>query len=93
MAGFLDKLSGALNDAVNDVSDKAKEYSEVTSLKGQIRSQEKIINTALLEIAKAYYEENKDNTEDKYYEQMKKITEAQETVDKLNQDIANIKMK
>ena len=93
MAGFLDKLSGALNDAVNDVSDKAKEYSEVSSLKGQIRSQEKTINATLLEIAKAYYEEHKDNTEDKYYEQMKKITEAQAIVDKLNQDIANIKMK
>lgn len=93
MAGFFDKLSGALNDAANDISDKAKEYSEVSSIKGQIRSQEKVIQATFLEIAKSYYNENKDNTEDKYYDSMKKITEAQKIVDKLNRDIANIKTK
>lgn len=93
MAGFFDKLSDALNDAANDISDKAKEYSEVSSIKGQIRSQEKVIQSTFLEIAKSYYDENKDNTEDKYYDSMKKISEAQEIVDKLNQDIANIKTK
>ena len=52
MAGFLDKVTDVINNTASDISDKAKEFSEVSSLNGQIRSQEKIIENAYIEIGK-----------------------------------------
>ena len=43
MAGFLDKLSDVINNTADEITDKAKEISEVSSLNSQIRNQEKTI--------------------------------------------------
>lgn len=93
MAGFFDKLSDAINNTANDISDKAKEFSEVSSLNGQIRSQEKIIENTYREIGKKYFEEHKNSTQDAYYEQIQTIKKAMETSEKLRADVANIKSK
>lgn len=93
MAGFFDKVSDVINNTANDISDKAKEFSEVSSLNGQIRSQEKVIENAYREIGKNYYETHKDADSDAYLEQIKKITEASAIAEKLKQDVANIKKK
>lgn len=93
MAGFFDKLSDTINNTANNISDKAKEFSEVSSLNGQIRSQEKQIENAYIEIGKSYYEAHKDAAEDIYLEQMKKITEAKEVADRLRTDVETIKSK
>lgn len=91
MAGFFDKVSDVINNTANEISDKAKEISEVSSLNGQIRSQEKVIEATYLEIGKNYYEAHKEAAEDTYSEQIKKITDAKEVVERLKQDVANIK--
>lgn len=91
MAGFFDKVSDVINNTANEITDKAKEISEVSSLNGQIRSQEKLIDATYLEIGKNYYETHKEATEDIYLEQIRKITEAKETAERLRQDVANIK--
>lgn len=93
MAGFFDKLSDAINNTATDISDKAKEFSEVSSLNGQIRSQEKLIENAYREIGMKYYEAHKDATEDPYLSQITQIKQAQETAEKLRADVANIKSK
>lgn len=93
MAGFFDKLSDTINNTANGISDKAKEFSEVSSLNGQIRSQEKLIENAYHEIGKKYYEAHKDAEEDTFLEQIKQITQAKETAEKLRADVANIKGK
>ena len=93
MAGFFDKVTDVINNAANEVTDKAKEISEVSSLNGQIRSQEKLIEHTYLEIGKKYYEAHKDATEDIYLEQLQTITTAKNTADKLKNDVANIKNK
>lgn len=93
MAGFFDKMSDALNDAANDITNKAKEFSEVSSLNAQIRSQEKTIESTYREIGKLYYEAHKDSEEDVYSEQIRQITNAMQTAEKLRADVANIKKK
>lgn len=93
MAGFLDKASDVLRNTANEITDKAKEISEVSSLNVQIRSQEKVIESTYLEIGKLYYESHKDADADPYLEQLVKIRDAQETVDKLRSDVANVKGK
>ncbi|MCM1244447.1 MAG: hypothetical protein NC293_02245 [Roseburia sp.] len=93
MAGFFDKVSDVINNTANDISDKAKEFSEVSSLNGQIRSQEKLIENAYREIGKSYYEAHANATEDAYLEQLQTITEAKKTAEKLREDVANIKGK
>ena len=93
MAGFFDKVSDVINHTANDISDKAKEFSEVTSLNGQIRSQEKVIENAYREIGKRYYELHKDDPDDAFSEWINKITEAAKTAEKLREDVANIKAK
>lgn len=91
MAGFLDKVSNVINNTASEISDKAKEISEVSSLNGQIRSQEKIIQKTCLELGQSYYEAHKDDESDHYFGLMQKITEAKETVEKLREDVRNIK--
>lgn len=93
MAGFFDKVSNVINNTANDISDKAKEFSEVSSLNGQIRSQEKLIENTYREIGKSYYESHINAAEDIYLEQIQKITEAKKIAEKLREDVANIKRK
>lgn len=93
MANFFDKVSDVINNTANDISDKAKEYSEVSSLKGQIRSQEKIVEATYREIGKSYFDAHKDETDNPFYGQMSKIIDAQNKIASLNDDINNIKNK
>lgn len=93
MAGFFDKVGTAINNAANDISDKAKEVSEVTALKGQLRSQEKIIENMYLEIGRGYYESHKTETEDPFAAQIQNITTAKQTAERLRDDIDIIKDK
>ena len=93
MAGFFDKVGAAISNTANDLSDKAKEMSEVTAIKGQIRSQEKIIENMYSEIGKNYYQSHKDNVEDEYAAQMQNITTAKQTAERLQDDIDIIKAK
>lgn len=93
MAGFFDKVSDVINNTANDISDKAKEFSEVSSLNGQIRSQEKVIENAYRDIGKSYYEAHMNVSDDVYLEQIQKINEAKQLMEKLRNDVANIKNK
>lgn len=93
MAGFFDKVGAAINNAANDITDKAKEVSEVTALKGQLRSQEKVMENMYLEIGKGYYEAHKSDAEDPFAAQIQNITTAKQTVERIQDDIDIIKEK
>lgn len=93
MAGFLDKVGVAINNAANDLTDKAKEVAEVSALKGQLRSQEKIMENMYLEIGKQYYELHKDDAEDAFAAQIQNITTAKQTAERIRDDIDVIKAK
>ncbi len=93
MANFFNKVGTAINNAANDLSDKAKEVSEVTALKGQLRSQEKIIESMYLEIGRGYYEAHKTDAGDPFAAQIQNITTAKQTAERLRDDIDIIKDK
>lgn len=93
MAGFLDKLSDVINNTADEITDKAKEISEVSSLNSQIRNQEKTIECCYNEIGKLYYEAHKDDTSDAFLEQIERITKAKQEVERLKKDVENIKNK
>ena len=81
---------GEIND---EITDKAKEISEVSSLNSQIRNQEKTIERCYNEIGKLYYEAHKDDTSDAFLEQIERITKAKQEVERLKKDVENIKNK
>ncbi len=56
---FFDDMKEALTSAGRDVSQKAKEVSEVTKLKFDIKSKEDELNKMYIELGKKYYEMNK----------------------------------
>ena len=58
------------------VADKAKELSQIASLKAQIASEENVINKNYKELGKAYYEAHKDEEEFTYSEYMTNIRNA-----------------
>lgn len=91
MAQFLDKVADAIDTAAKGIGDKAKEVSEVTALKGKYRSQQTICHNAYLAIGKAYYEAHKNDTEDAFLEEIKKIREATDEMERIQQDIDIIK--
>lgn len=93
MSDIFDKVSDAITNTANSISDKAREVSEVTALRGKVRSQNKVVENAYIEIGRQYYEAHKEETGDYYADLMKKITDALEEIKKLEEDIENIKQK
>ena len=75
-----DDLKGSLLAAGRDVSQKAKEVSEVAKLKMDIHSKQDFVEKQFAIIGRAYYEANKDNADEKDAEQFAVITEATEEI-------------
>ncbi len=93
MAGFFDKLSDVINNTADEITDKAKEISEVSSLNSQIRNHERTIDRCYIEIGKKYYEAHKNDTSDAFLEEIERINKASEEVERLKRDVDNIKNK
>ncbi len=91
MEDFFGKITETITNAASGISDKAKEVSEITALKGKIRGQEKVIDNVYLELGKRYYEANKNYIEDPNFDEMRKITEALDKIEDLKEDIENIR--
>ena len=85
-----DDLKGSLFAAGRDVSQKAKEVSEIAKLKMDIRSKEDFVEKQYAILGKAYYEENKANAGEKDVEQFYMITEAIEEIHRMKQQILDI---
>lgn len=85
-----DDLKGSLFAAGRDVSQKAKEVSEVAKLKMDIRTKEDFVEKQYAILGRTYYEANKENADEKDAEQFRVITEALEEIARMSQQVLDI---
>ena len=85
-----DDLKGSLFAAGRDVSQKAKEVSEIAKLKMDIHSKEDFVEKQFASLGRAYYQANKDYASEKDAEQFSVITEAIEEIKRMNQQVLDI---
>ena len=85
-----DDLKGTLFAAGRDVSQKAKEVSEVAKLKMDIHTKEDFVEKQFAILGRAYYEANKENASEKDADQFAVITEAIEEIKRMNQQVMDI---
>lgn len=89
--GFFEELGEKLAATGAEVSQKAKEVSEIASLRNQIRQQEKAIDDIYIKLGKKYFEAHKDDVSDEAAEDIAAIITALAGIDTLNQQINEIK--
>lgn len=88
--GTWDDLKDSLFAAGRDVSQKAKEVSEIAKIKMDIRTKEDFVEKQFAALGRAYYEANKDNVNDKDSETFTVIKEAIAEIDRMNQQMLDI---
>ena len=88
--GTWDDLKGSLFAAGRDVSQKAKEVSEIAKIKMDIRTKEDFVEKQFASLGRAYYEANKYNANDKDAEQFAVIKEAIDEIERMNQQVLDI---
>lgn len=85
-----ENLKGSLFSAGRDVSQKAKEVSEVAKLKMDIRTKEDFVEKQYAILGRAYYEANKEDAGERDAEQFRVITEALEEIARMSQQVLDI---
>lgn len=85
-----DNLKGSLFAAGRDVSQKAKEVSEVAKLKMDIHTKEAFVEKQFAALGRAYYETNKDNASEADEEKFAVIKEALEEIERMSQQVLDI---
>ncbi len=89
--GFFDTLGESLTNAGKDMAKKANEIAKVTSLNGQISSQESLMDGIFKEIGKMIFD-NKDNWKDlDLAEILGKLDTAKSEIERLKEEIQNVK--
>lgn len=84
---FFDKLSESLVSAGKDVSQKAKDVSEIAKLKLDIKSKEDYVQKQYEELGRSYYEKHKDEEECEEAEQFFLIKEAEEEIERMKAEV------
>ena len=87
---FWENLSGTITAKSKEVADKAKNFTDIASLKGQIVAQENVILRQYKEIGREYYAKHKDDAEFEFPEFMEAIKNAEDTIDGLKKKIADL---
>lgn len=85
-----DNLKGSLFAAGRDVSQKAKEVSEVAKLKMDIHTKEDFVEKQFAALGHAYYEANKDHVSEADEAQFTVIKEALEEIERMSQQVLDI---
>lgn len=85
-----DDLKGSLFAAGRDMSQKAKEVSEVAKLKMDIHTKEDFVEKQFAALGRAYYEANKDDVNEKDAQQFSVIKEAMDEIQRMNQQVLDI---
>lgn len=88
--GTWDDLKGSLFAAGRDVSQKAKEVSEMARIKMDIRTKEDFIEKQFASLGRAYYEANKDEASAGDVEQFAVIKEAIDEIARMEQQLLDI---
>lgn len=87
---FFDKLGESLVSAGKDVSQKAKDVSEIAKLKLDIKSKEDYVQKQYAVLGQAYYEKHKDEEGIEEAEQFFLIREAQESIERMKAEVLRI---
>ena len=88
--GAWDDLKGSLFAAGRDVSQKAKEVSEIAKIKMDIRTKEDFVEKQFASLGRAYYEANKDAAAASDVEQFAVIKEAIDEIARMEQQLLDI---
>ena len=86
---FFDEMKESLVSAGKDVSQKAKEVSEIARLKLDIKSKEDYVEKQYAILGRMYYEQHKDE-EAAEEEQFKVIKEALEDIEHMKAEVLNL---
>lgn len=89
--GFFDDLGKTLSQTGQNVANKAKEMSEVASLKSQINAEQKNISECYSKIGEQYYEAHKDDVSSEFAELMDSIKASLAKIASLNEEIRKTK--
>ena len=87
---FWENLGGTITAKSKEMADKAKNFTDIASLKGQIVAQENVILRQYKEIGREYYAKHKDDAEFEFPEFMEAIKKAEDTIDGLKKKIADL---
>lgn len=95
MNDFLRGLGQTITKTASDVTDKTEEFFEVTKLKGQIASEEKVINQAYASLGGMLYKEYENGTvvSEEIAEICKDIDRHKERIEVLEKDLGYLKGK
>lgn len=83
-------LKGSLFAAGRDVSQKAKEISEIAKLKMDIRSKEDYVEQQFAILGRAYYDANKEAVCEENAEQFAVIKEALDEIERMKQQLLDV---
>lgn len=87
---FWENFGEVITAKSKEMADKAKNFTDIASLKGQIVSQENIILRRYKEIGREYYANHKNDAEPEYEVQMEAIKKAEGIIEELKRKIADL---
>lgn len=87
---FFDKLGEALTEAGRDVSQKAKDVSEIAKLKMDIKSKEDYVQKQYVTLGTNYYNKHKDDGDSEDAEMFYLIGEALEEIARMKEEVLRI---
>lgn len=88
--GFFDELTESLTIAGKDVTQKAKEVSELAKLKLDIKAKEEYVQKQYATLGATYFEKHKDEEGIEEAEQFFLIKEALGEIERMKQEVLNI---
>lgn len=88
---FWEDFGETISMKSREMADKAKNFTDIASLRGQIVSYENTIARYYREIGRAYYHAHKDEEEPESAESMKAIKEAEQMIAELERRISELK--
>lgn len=87
---FWDNFSETITAKSKEVADKAKTFTDIASLKGQIVSYENTILRKYKEIGHDYYAAHKDDADPEFAEHFNTIKKAERTIEELKKRISEL---
>lgn len=87
---IFDEMKDSLFSAGKEVSQKAKDVSEVAKLKLDIKAKEDFVNKHYQELGKAFYEAHRGDENSEHAEEFTAIREALEEMERMKEEILKI---
>jgi hypothetical protein len=87
----LGDVAGSAADIAKDAAEKAKDKVEITKLNSLISSEEKKIQQYFQEIGEIIFQQEKENPDSPVAELCNKVLAAQQTIERIKQEIIQIK--